>query len=385
MHKPSTPLQNGHFRYFALVTFICFVVEILTMVLFSDLDFLPPITIAILDASILSITMLMGLYFWVFPRLGHQQQMAQDQTRLLETLMDAIPAPIFYKNEDGVYTGCNDHFVQYLGLPREKIVGQTVYGVAPSKMAEVYHKADLDLIQKGGSQVYETSVSHGDGTVHDVMFHKAVFHKANNEPGGIIGVMLDITERKALEEKLLALASLDDLTQLANRRELDTNLEHALARCARSKTKLALLFIDMDGFKEVNDQFGHEAGDEVLKLIASRIVTLLRKSDIAGRMGGDEFAVILEGNVSQDTTALVAQKLLATLSDTYTLSCGDVSSLSASIGIAFAPDDGSDLKHLLSKADAAMYEAKNLGKNRYVMASDLSSDLPTLENVVETV
>jgi len=260
-----------------------------------------------------------------------------------------------------------------LGRSRDEIVGQTVYGVAPSKLAEVYHKADLDLIQQGGSQVYETSVSHGDGSVHDVMFHKAVFRKANNAPGGIIGVMLDISDRKKLEEKLLALASLDDLTQLANRRELDNILEHALARSKRSKTKLAFMFIDIDGFKAVNDKYGHAVGDEALKLIASRIVTLLRKSDIAGRMGGDEFAVILEGNVTRESTALVAKKLLATLSAPYALSCGEISCLSASIGVAFAPDDGADLKHLLSKADDAMYEAKNQGKNRYVMSSDLTA------------
>ena len=376
MSKPGTTHLYPHFRYFALVTFSFFVVEILTMFIVRDLDFLPPIAVALLDASILSVTLLVGLYFWIFPRIGRAQQKAQDQTRLLESLINAIPAPIFYKNEDGVYTGCNEHFVQYLGRSRDEIVGQTVYGVAPSKLAEVYHKADLDLIRQGGSQVYETSVAHGDGTVHDVMFHKAVFRKANNDPGGIIGVMLDITERKRLEEKLLSLASLDDLTNLANRRELDNNLTQALARSERSHTQLALLFIDMDGFKNVNDKYGHEAGDEVLKLIASRIVTLLRKSDIAGRMGGDEFAVVLEGKVSTESTALVAQKLLETLSAPYTLSCGDVSDLSASIGIAFAPDDGDDLKHLLSKADAAMYEAKELGKNRYVMATVMTATSP---------
>jgi len=373
MHKLKLSRQSPYFRYFALVTFICFVVEFITMVIFDGLDILSPIQFAVLDALILSLTLLVGLYFWFIPHLTREQEATLDQTQLLESLIDAIPAPIFYKNEHGVYTGCNDHFVKYLGRSRDEIVGQTVYGVAPSKLAEVYHKADLDLIQQGGSQVYETSVSHGDGTVHDVMFHKAVFHKANNTPGGIIGVMLDITDRKKLEEKLLALASLDDLTQLANRRELDNSLEQALARSERSKTKLAFMFIDIDGFKEVNDKFGHAVGDEALKLIASRIVTLLRKSDIAGRMGGDEFAVILEGNVSLESTALVAKKLLATLSAPYALSCGEITCLTASIGIAFAPDDSDDLKHLLSKADAAMYEAKSLGKNRYIMASDMTT------------
>ncbi|HEY9080715.1 diguanylate cyclase domain-containing protein [Magnetovibrio sp.] len=373
MSKPNFLQLKPHFRYFAWVTVLCFAIEFGIMVVIHNVTTISHIGLAAIDATIVSITLLGSLYFWIFPRLAEDKNKAQDQTRLLESLMDAIPAPIFYKNEDGVYTGCNEQFEKYLGLSRDQIVGKTVYDVAPSKLAEIYHQADLDLIRQGGSQVYETSVSHGDGTIHDVMFHKAVFRKSNDQPGGIIGVMLDITERKRLEDKLLALASLDDLTNIANRRELDTNLEHALARTARTRTQLALLFIDMDGFKDVNDKCGHEAGDEALKQIAARIVTLLRKSDIAGRMGGDEFAVILEGKVSRDTTILVAQKLLETLAAPYDLSCGQITNLSASIGIAFAPDDGSDLKHLLSKADAAMYEAKRLGKNRYVLATDFIS------------
>lgn len=335
---------------------------------------LHPVASAFLDGLVISLTLLGGLYFWVLPRLDLAISQAQDQAQLQNTLINAIPAPVFYKNSDGVYAGCNEQFEKFIGLGRDQIIGQTVYGVAPSPFAEVYHQADLDLMQRGDAQVYEATVSHADSTEYDVIFHKAVFHKSNGDVGGIIGIMLDITARKDLERKLLSLASLDDLTGLPNRRELDNRLEQALARAARVPAMLALLFIDMDGFKNVNDLYGHECGDQVLKMIAERITSQLRKSDIAGRMGGDEFAVVLEGNVSHEAAALVAGKLLTTLAAPYKLENGHNAELSASVGIAFSPDDGNDLKHLLAKADGAMYEAKKLGKNRFILAGEARAD-----------
>jgi len=334
---------------------------------------LDPIASAFLDSLVVSLTLVGGLYIWVLPRLNMAINQAQDQEQLQDTLINAIPAPIFYKNRTGVYTGCNKQFEDFIGLKRDQIIGQTVYDVAPSPFADVYHKADLDLMQRAGTQVYEAMVNHADGTKHDVMFHKAVFHKSNGDAGGIIGIMLDITSRKELERKLQNLASMDALTGLPNRRELDNRLEQALARAARSTAIVALLFIDMDGFKDVNDLHGHECGDRVLKAIADRITMQLRKSDIAGRMGGDEFAVVLEGNMSHEAAALVASKLLVTLAAPYELANGHSAQLSASIGIAFSPDDGNDLKQLLAQADGAMYEAKRLGKNRFILAGEAAA------------
>jgi len=119
-----------------------------------------------------------------------------------QTVIDAIPAPVFYKDEKGVYLGGNQAFSEFIGLPLEKIVGMTVYDVAPKDLAKIYHQADMDLIHKGGKQLYETQVRFSDGSYRDVMFHKAVFEKEDGSPGGIVGAMLDITERKAAEEAL---------------------------------------------------------------------------------------------------------------------------------------------------------------------------------------
>ncbi len=179
----------------------------------------------------------------------------------------------------------------------------------------------------------------------------------------------EIAERKKLERELQALARFDHLTELPNRREFDRQLERALSLRSRTFSQIAILFLDMDGFKGVNDELGHEAGDHVLKIIAKRLEKSLRRDSTAGRVGGDEFALILESNVTRDGTVVVAKKILAELAIPYSLPNGKSVSLSVSIGIAFAPDDGEETGQLLSSADKAMYKAKKSGKNCYVMAS----------------
>lgn len=370
MHKPGTSEQFITIRLFTWIVSVIFGVEVLVMFALDDLMENYPIASSLLDATIITATLLICLDLWVFPQIRKAQNVAQDQVKLQETLINAIPAPIFYKNEQGIYIGCNRQFEAYLGKPREQIINKSVYDVAPKELAEVYHKADMDLIREGGSQIYETGVVHADGSKHDVMFHKAVYEKSNGSVGGIIGVMVDITQRKQLELKLEELASHDTLTGLPNRRDFDTRLEQALARSQRTQAQLALLFLDLDGFKDVNDRLGHSAGDQVLQIVAERLTKIMRKSDTAGRMGGDEFAVILEGGVTPETAALVAEKILTELASPYTLNEGNISHLSASIGIAFAPDHGTELDTLFASADKAMYSAKDHGKNRFAMATN---------------
>lgn len=134
----------------------------------------------------------------------HEQAEARlrRQTTLLQTLVETIPAPLFYKDAAGVYLGCNEAFARYLGRPRAEIVGRDVYGVAPAELAAVYQRADQELLRQGGTQVYESKVPFADGSRHDVLFHKAVFAGEGGETAGLLGVMLDITKRKEAEERL---------------------------------------------------------------------------------------------------------------------------------------------------------------------------------------
>lgn len=199
------PKPKSFARIAVLIVLICIVVEAFVMLTLHEFTALSPIAHAVVDVSIVSVTVLGCLYTWVLPALSSSRRQASDQARLLEALIDAIPVPVFYKDENGVYTGSNAAFERFLGLSKSKIVGQTVYGVAPEELARVYHKADMDLMAKGGRQVYEASVSHADGTEHDVVFHKAVYRKSSGEPGGIVGILLDVTDRNA-QQRDLALA-----------------------------------------------------------------------------------------------------------------------------------------------------------------------------------
>jgi two-component system, NtrC family, sensor kinase len=138
-----------------------------------------------------------------------------DQLFFLQTLMDAIPAPIFYKDHEGIYRGGNLAFEAYSGVPKDQIVGKTVFDIAPPELAKVYHQADMKLIQEANRQVYETSVKFADGSLHDVVFHKDVYQDAEGRVAGIVGVILDITERKQLEKKLSQAQKLESIGRLA--------------------------------------------------------------------------------------------------------------------------------------------------------------------------
>lgn len=131
------------------------------------------------------------------------QRQLSDQLEFLQILVDSIPAPIFYKDNEGIYTGCNRAFEAFLGKPRKEIVGHSVYGVSPGPQAKVYHEKDLELMQQRGQQTYESQVAYADGTLHDVIFNKAAYELQDGRLGGLIGVILDISERKALEKDLV--------------------------------------------------------------------------------------------------------------------------------------------------------------------------------------
>jgi diguanylate cyclase (GGDEF)-like protein/PAS domain S-box-containing protein len=184
--------------------------------------------------------------------------------------------------------------------------------------------------------------------------------------------MHDITARKLLHASLEGMANRDMLTDLPNRRALMHTLPEALARARRIGKPLALLFLDLDGFKGVNDAYGHDAGDELLRLLAQRIVGAVRRTDTVARLAGDEFVVLLEMLASAEDAAEVASKMLPALQAPFALKAATVA-LGASIGIALhMPGCAETVEQLLARADDAMYQAKRSGKNRYCVAPAMS-------------
>ncbi|MDX8404026.1 MAG: diguanylate cyclase [Mariprofundaceae bacterium] len=178
------------------------------------------------------------------------------------------------------------------------------------------------------------------------------------------GVMYDITERKQFEEKLMQMAHFDQLTGLANRSLFHDRLNQSIAQAKRHKEKFTVLYLDLDGFKAINDSMGHKIGDEVLAETAHRMRQSVREIDTVARMGGDEFTIILNNVSSTADISLVADKLLKVIAQPYKKT-GPDNQISISIGISIYPDNGTHRDVLISAADNAMYHAKEHGKNRY--------------------
>ncbi|MGE5786366.1 MAG: bacteriohemerythrin, partial [Myxococcales bacterium] len=183
----------------------------------------------------------------------------------------------------------------------------------------------------------------------------------------VLGVSRNVTERLESERAIRELAFLDGLTRLPNRRLLQDRLLQSVLRARRDCSKLAILFIDLDRFKPVNDTFGHQMGDWLLCQVADRIQCCLRDSDTAARLGGDEFVVLLPDLVQPDHAMTVAERIRESLARPFVSAAGTTLDISASIGIALYPDHAADADELLRLGDEAMYQAKNMGRNRVSM------------------
>lgn len=296
--------------------------------------------------------------------LAAQVQRLRDDAHALQASLDNIPAPIFAKDAQGVYTGCNQAFVDYLGLPRDRIIGKTVYDVAPPHLAAVYDQADRQLLASGGRQVYEAQVKWADGSLHDVMFHKAVFRDRQGDVAGQAGAIFDITDRKRLEHGLRELAQTDPLTGLLNRRCFIERASVALMEARTLRAPLAVLLFDIDHFKQVNDSHGHAAGDAMLCHLARVTRQQLRGDDLFARIGGDEFAVLLTGAAdARAVAARLPQRVAATPLNFEGRDLVCAISLGAAVVIA----DDHDIDSALRQADAALYEAKRQGRGRAVV------------------
>jgi diguanylate cyclase (GGDEF)-like protein/PAS domain S-box-containing protein len=285
-----------------------------------------------------------------------------DMVLRIQNAIDMLPSPIFIKDGDCRYIGCNRAFESYIGLPREKIVGATVYDVAPPDLAAIYEKADRDLMAHGGTQTYETSVRYADGTYHDVIFFKSVFHNAEGKTDGISGVILDITERKRLEQELALAAREDFLTGTLNLRTFYELGGQEYTRYKRTGENFSLLVLDLDRFKDINDTLGHEAGDEALRKFVQTVRANLRDQDIFARAGGDEFRLLLPGTPESGALQL-AERIRKEVSQVRIVAAQGSATLSISGGLTSSRVEDKGMDDIVRRADVALYQAKGAGRN----------------------
>jgi diguanylate cyclase (GGDEF)-like protein len=209
-----------------------------------------------------------------------------------------------------------------------------------------------------------------DGEYRWLLDHGVPLYDEQNTFLGYIGSCIDITTRKAAEEEIKHLAFYDPLTLIPNRRLLQERLKYSIEMARRYNKKLALMMLDLDRFKAVNDNLGHKVGDELLQQVALRLTTRLRDVDMVARLGGDEFFVLLEDITHPDDAARVAEEIVVDLSKPFKLSHSNTIQISTSIGISLYPEHGDNLEILMNHADAALYLAKDQGRGCFAYFSE---------------
>ncbi|MFZ4287098.1 putative bifunctional diguanylate cyclase/phosphodiesterase [Variovorax sp. HJSM1_2] len=285
------------------------------------------------------------------------EQALRESEERMRKFAEVTQEGIVFHQDSGI-TDVNAALLRMVGYTLDEVKGRR----SAEFIAEAWRQHVAEQLRMGNEQPYEAALLHRSGREIPVeMVGKTLVVKGEIQR---IAVVRDITARKEAQQRIEHMALHDALTGLPNRSFLNQWLEHSLATAQRHQSVLAVLFIDLDNFKTVNDSLGHHAGDQLLCEVASRLVGCVRKADVVARLGGDEFLIVLPDIGTRDSAVQVASKMLDTVKKVIHLE-GHKVSVSPSIGIAMFPDDGSTVDELSRHADAAMYHAKDSGRGNY--------------------
>jgi diguanylate cyclase (GGDEF)-like protein/PAS domain S-box-containing protein len=288
----------------------------------------------------------------------------------LNSILNNSPALISIKDLNGNVMLASDHHkllaeLNDRGAPNE-------LDIYPMEVAQSLWDSDFGSSKAAQVIESELEVRHRDGTLHTYLMLKFPLRDEQGQIFSVCSICTDITERKMAEDavreqqsRLNFMAFHDVLTGLPNRSLFYDRLNHGLSRAQRNRSKLALMMIDVDRFKSINDTLGRDAGDQLLKIVAQKVAKSLRKTDTVARIGGDEFIVVLENIASVADARRVATKLLGCLAEPIEVA-GELVQSSASIGISVYPQDGNAADELLKRADIAMHKAKESGRNNFL-------------------
>ncbi|QSB01819.1 EAL domain-containing protein [Methylomonas sp. EFPC1] len=307
--------------------------------------------------------------YFEYANVGYNLAIARDiseRKRIEEALQQAAliyqnssEAMLLADSDDRILT-VNAAFTTITGYQSDEVVGKHI-GILNSS---IHSEAMWQAIQSKGSWQGEIWDKRKNGELYAKWLTVNTIFDAQQTMQRRVALFSDITEKKKTEGVIWQQANFDPLTQLPNRRMFYDRLSQEIKKAHREHKRLALLFIDLDLFKEVNDTLGHDMGDELLQIAAQRILTSVRETDTVARLGGDEFTLILSDVGDPDNAERIAGKLLHKMTECFQLG-NEIAYISTSIGIAFFPDDADNLKSLLKHADQAMYAAKRQGRNQY--------------------
>lgn len=310
-----------------------------------------------------------GGLFFVFSRDITERKRTQQELRLIAEVFKNTSEGIVITDPDGVVVNVNTAYCEITGYRQEEITGQK-----PSKMKSGMHDSDFyremwGSLTENGSWVGEIWDRRKNGEVFPKWLSINAIHDENGKLTHYVGTFSDISKLKSIEQELEQMAYYDPLTKLPNRILFRDRLETEINRCRRHGYRCALLYLDLDRFKLVNDTLGHATGDELLVEVALRIQNMMRTNDTVARMGGDEFTILVTRLNNPDAAAAVAQGLIDELMKPINV-MGEEIRVGGSVGIAMYPDDGDNYSTLTRHADVAMYAAKSRGRGYYHFYSE---------------
>lgn len=291
------------------------------------------------------------------------QKMAEVRFSMASVIVNNINEGIFVTDKEGRIVSINDAFTRLTGFTYQDVFGKSasILNADINKNKPAKLNIDTENIVNWQGEVWRHHKVNG-GFLSWTTIN--VVRDTNGQITNYIHVFMDITCLNKTNNYLSFLAYHDPLTKLPNRLLVTDRVTHALQNSKREGSKIAVLFLDLDGFKNINDIYGHDAGDLFLKEVAKRITNLVRKEDTVSRYGGDEFIVVMEKIPDIKNPATLAQKLIDSFKKAININ-GNKLSISASIGISLYPSDGSDTSTLIKNADAAMYLAKKEGRSNF--------------------
>jgi len=283
-----------------------------------------------------------------------------------ESIIDTVREPLIVLDQELRVVSVSRSFYGVFKVKPEETVGQLIYDLGNKQwdIPKLRELLETILPQKAFFDNYE--VVHDFATIgrRIMLLNARQIERGIGKAQIILLAIEDITTRKEMEEKIKRLAYHDSLTGLPNRMLLSDRLNMAKILSDRNRKKLALMMLDIDKFKEINDTLGHHIGDLLLQVVAEKLTGILRKEDTVARFGGDEFVLVLPDQKDVQTALNVARKIIDAFRDTVVLE-GRALIITSSIGISIYPDHGQDIDTVLKNADSAMYRAKQAGRNQY--------------------
>ena len=297
------------------------------------------------------------------------QKVQASELRKLSLAVEHSPASVIITDTEGTIQYVNQHYTKLTGYSREESIGNKCNMTRSGKTPPEVYQSLWECLKNGEEWHGEFRNKKRSGELYWERSSILPITSASGKILNFVALQENITERKESEQKLKYLATHDNLTGLPIRRLCMDRLEKIIQMASRKQTKAALLFIDLDGFKEVNDTYGHEVGDHVLIETSARLRSCVRKSDTVARIGGDEFIVLLSDVADEQGAVNVATKILDKAGKPYCNSLVEAN-VGASIGIALYPRDASTAETLINQADKAMYKVKSQGKNNYAIAKN---------------